>query len=431
MRVRRGVRAWVVGVCVALASPGIVHAQRGGGPPEGRGGGDPEGHSRRPDGPRGSQDLGSLYGDQWVIVRDVSPVGDGAPVAFRWLWPNEAYTPDGDFGPSAGTLPLAWQVLVETNPGTWEVQTTQEVDPAVDVDTYAFANDQTLGGPCGQPVSLAAPVGVSEENQDLYLWAYVDAYGATVDRWLLPLDPECSVPTFADGSAAPWAGQEQEVDFGRLSVARSPQDVIDAALAEATATLASGTVDLDPAGRLRVTNADGVKTIDAPLENLALYQTLMETGCIAGVSFPGALAHLGCDGTARDDADLRRAASLLAGAADKTGALGVDLVVYTNAILGIGQDDDLATMEFVDFGGFRYVRGQEPREAPQLLVRTGPTSYVVGTVYLFNAGVVFTGGWGPNLDYPVVNFVRAADDDLSVIEYIHNYALPVQIDPVP
>ncbi len=68
-----------------------------------------------------------------------------------------------------------------------------------------------------------------------------------------------------------------EVEFGRLSVSRSPNKVSDHSLAEAltTLTVTGAVVTQDAAGRLVIT-VDGVsKTIDSPLENLALYKAIL------------------------------------------------------------------------------------------------------------------------------------------------------------
>ena len=67
----------------------------------------------------------------------------------------------------------------------------------------------------------------------------------------------------------------QEVEFGRLAVARSPDRVLAQQLREVAAVLGSaGTISLDAAGRLV---ADGVE-VDSPLQNLAIHQELQNFG---------------------------------------------------------------------------------------------------------------------------------------------------------
>jgi hypothetical protein len=84
---------------------------------------------------------------------------------------------------------------------------------------------------------------------------------------------------------------------------------------------------LDPAGRLvNTSEIDDVvlsATIDSPLENLAIYWQLMRTGNL------GAFVEL------PDTNVLNTAARGLGAAADKTGKVTVDQVVYTNQIMGL------------------------------------------------------------------------------------------------
>lgn len=93
-----------------------------------------------------------------------------------------------------------------------------------------------------------------------------------------------------------WADLVQEVEFGRLNLARAPQAVLDASFDEAISSLNAATdIKIDASGRLMVTteiydefltdeNGDPlwvkteVKAIDSPKENLALYVKLMKDG---------------------------------------------------------------------------------------------------------------------------------------------------------
>jgi hypothetical protein len=76
-------------------------------------------------------------------------------------------------------------------------------------------------------------------------------------------------------------------------------------------------VSFDPAG---VVTVDGVaKTIDSPLENLAIYVALMATGTIHGVDSP-ALGNLFLVDGVKTAEDLAAATTFLAAATDKWGA---------------------------------------------------------------------------------------------------------------
>jgi hypothetical protein len=162
----------------------------------------------------------------------------------------------------------------------------------------------------------------------------VDPYPACTpstpdESCVIPVDPEsCAV---VEG----YETYTQEVDFGRTSVVRSPVSVIEQSLEEVVTKLATAQcTTLDPAGRLvNTSKIDGEvlsATIDSPLENLAIYRQLMLTG------------YLGADATAivLPDANvLTTAARGLGAAADKTGKVTVDQVVYTNQIMGLTEEN--------------------------------------------------------------------------------------------
>ena len=203
---------------------------------------------------------------------------------------------------------------------------------------------------------------------------WTDSYGQATPVYLIPLDSECNIP---DPYADPWGEQAAVVDSGRLNLSRTTQYVLDAAYDEALTTINTATsIGLDPAGRLLLYNLkdelgniiDTEKIIDAPRDNLALYQRLMKEGCLSagGVSLSavqslhykaGDLGYLVCSSTAPEKPttdDLKRAASFLAGAADKFGHLGVDEVIYINSALGINQvatqpDGSLIISSYFDF----------------------------------------------------------------------------------
>jgi len=398
--------------------------------PANPGGGPPDGHGRKPDNPGGSV-RGDLLGDLWVVVRDVGPTGDGEPVRFAWEWAEACYDPAGDFAPGLdGCSPQSFTADVENG--------------------------------CVQPISFD-PVMDLEEQFEYY--PYYDSYGEALTVNLIPLDPECKIPA---GYEETWGTQTIEVDSGRLALARTTDYVIQAAYDEAIAVINTAVygdtdndattedtppVALDAAGRLVLTleNADGVpylKTVDSPRENLALYQRLMlemrdnGEGCLPGITVAlGDLSHLGCGATNDEPGrDLLRAASFLAGAADKTGTIGIDEVVYLNNALEINTIEESATGSllvtgYFDFrNDFTYVRSDEYDGVTADLLQPGATLDANGYPTTFDVafGVdIYAKVFGEDNDwdgtgrsYPIVNFVRAADDAVTVINYIHNYELP-------
>jgi hypothetical protein len=189
-----------------------------------------------------------------------------------------------------------------------------------------------------------------------------------------------------------------EVDLGRLSVARAPSKVLDHALAEALSKLTSGTVTLDSTGRLVV---DGV-TIDSPLENLALYDAYMTTGTLPGVTLPAGF----------------NPASLLAASGDKYGDITVDTVVYLNSILGINTGTT-----YYDFSTVNYDRYTTWKDATATVLVLKDGVYVPTVVNLYEVVFNSTNWVDPTAVGGADDFATAADDYLSVIEFVHDNAV--------
>ena len=271
----------------------------------------------------------------------------------------------------------------------------------------------------------------------------------------------------------------QEVDFGRTSVIRSPVSVIEQSLAEAVTKLATAQcTSLDPAGRLvNTSEIDGVvlsATIDSPLESLAIYWQLMRTGYLGAATMPIELP---------DANVLNTAARGLGAAADKTGKVNVDQVVYTNEILGLtgeaqtylpkicmnvreevqgvvqtvrkcflnyGPDDPLDPDDGTVFFDYQYDRVANflevpappyiPAEDPQdgWLEYLGVWSEATDTepdLFYIVQGPIMDNVFGDDpgfLDGNVGGFTQAADDTREVIEFTHDRPLPLGYEtPVP
>ncbi len=139
----------------------------------------------------------------------------------------------------------------------------------------------------------------------------------------------------ASGGKPVWAQDGiPVVELGRLNVARSPDKVLDQALAEAMASLTPEMIayyelDLDQAIAELSLNFDEVAFIDSPLQNLALLGDLLEGGT--------ALTGAGVD---NDETLL--AAMLLGAASDKTIAITTDTVIAVTKILGTPVTGDAA-----------------------------------------------------------------------------------------
>lgn len=250
----------------------------------------------------------------------------------------------------------------------------------------------------------------------------------STDGWFVqPLDASGNpIPLDAEGNPVDET-KVVEVDLGRLNIARAPEKVLEHSLVEALAKLSSATVvSLDPAGRLVV---DGV-AIDSPLENLALFKAIISTPAVDGIitltatttvdgktvtySFPISL----------DQAGLV-AASAIAAAADKTGTLTVDDVMYIAKFFGL--DTQLST--FVST--WNYERDDVYTENLKIWILEGvdtngdgvfdvyyPKEVAIPDVVDFNTVPSIVDD-GNGID----SFAQAADDSLQVIEYVHDNAL--------
>lgn len=269
---------------------------------------------------------------------------------------------------------------------------------------------------------------------------------------IVPVDPAtCAVATG-------YETYTQEVDFGRTSVIRSPVSVLTTQLEEAVVRLATADcVTLDPAGRMvtSTVTSDVVTSaaIDSPLQNLALYYQLMLTGYLGSATAPLPLPASPLDTAARG----------LGAAADKTGAINVDMVVYINQILGL-TDEAVPTFLpkkcitvkeevkgvvqmvrkcFLDYGptggNYAYSRGANfaalpspayiPVAGPQAgwleylaVLDPTPTFYIANGATLAAVPTLLSapGFVGANIG----GFAVAADDARAVIDFMHTWPIP-------
>jgi hypothetical protein len=274
---------------------------------------------------------------------------------------------------------------------------------------------------------------------------------------IIPVDPlSCAVvPAYAEYT--------QEVDFGRTSVIRAPDAVLEQSLGEVITKVATAQcTTLDPAGRLVNTseiNGETLSaTIDSPLENLAIYWQLMLKGYLGTESNQLILPPV--------DSPLITAARGLGAAIDKTGKVTVDQVVYTNQILGLldvptyldkecvtVREEVQGNMEEVqkcvlDYSDYDYERAVnfstsiESLPAPAYIPANDPKYgwfEYLGVVDPNASPVLFKIVQGPILDNVfetdpdltannVAGFTQAADDAREVIEFTHDRPLPLDYE---
>jgi hypothetical protein len=162
------------------------------------------------------------------------------------------------------------------------------------------------------------------------------------------------------------------------------------------------------------------------------------------------------DGGSPDGADFRFAASFFAAAADKSGHISVDMVVYLNSIYGlnlvVGENADNPV--YFDFSGVDPygdtgrsgdigARGELSSQGGNgsASTYTGQVNVLQGTsptwtetlVNLIGGPIGYEGlGQDPTTHFPtkavansdILAFTQMADDNLSVIEFIHTYQIP-------
>jgi hypothetical protein len=221
-------------------------------------------------------------------------------------------------------------------------------------------------------------------------------------------------------------GLTQEVDLGRLNISRAPSTVLEHSLEEAISKLdgviiTPANIDdyTDAAGRLIDTAGN---TIDSPLENLALYEALVN-GTVSQDGNIVITVSVNQDGgaqtytlTVNPTVALDLAASAFAAASDKTSTLTVDSIAYISSFL------DTNITAAVDT--FTYSREDTYKDVKVwVLIETTPGIFVPQEVNILDV-VIF------NTITPIVadgngidTFAQAADDALQVIEYIHDNAL--------
>lgn len=277
----------------------------------------------------------------------------------------------------------------------------------------------------------------------------------------------------------------ESVDFGRLNLGRAPDAVLFHAFDEAINLINSASAfDLDPAGRIMMLIGTEWKTIDAPAENLALYIKLMQEGhwittdtspivrggqpegkgppegdgpsaeprpvlSASAINLLGQIGYsnLGDANNVLSNHDLLLAASLLAAAADKTGTMTLDKVIYINSIFGINQigtlPGEVSGVTYFDFRGFAYDKAEvygsqrgsmecrsafgngylwvlRPADATGLL-------WVSDCMNTLSEVHHLRGNEAMN----VRGFVQAADDALQVLEYIHEFRVPIPLPELP
>jgi len=150
--------------------------------------------------------------------------------------------------------------------------------------------------------------------------------------------PQAGAPSSTGGGKPVWAQEGiPETDLGRLSVARSPQHVLDQALQEALDTQTNSitsfyNLSLEDAIDELSLNWDNVTIYDSPLQSLALLEETLKTSIspLPGVT-SGSVGDF--DNTA-NNTNLTLEALFLGVASDKEMSITTDTVIAVTTILG-------------------------------------------------------------------------------------------------
>ena len=259
------------------------------------------------------------------------------------------------------------------------------------------------------------------------------------------------VNQYTCGVAAGCSGCTQEVDFGRVNEARSPDTVFESQLDDVIVNLSiADCLTLDPAGRVVASQVEDdlvtSRAIDSPLQNLAIYRELILTGTL-GAPLPLLTADY-----------LTTAARALGAASDKTGEFNVDMLAYLNQIMGLDglpttldpkicetyREEVQGVIQlvekcFLDYGAFAYNRdtnfGALPD--PAYIPGSGPVAgwfeYLAEVVpptptptFEIVQGPITTAVFADESfdDVNIDGFAQAADDARAVIDFMHSNPLP-------
>ncbi|WP_317711341.1 hypothetical protein [Tropicimonas sp. TH_r6] len=276
-----------------------------------------------------------------------------------------------------------------------------------------------------------APDNSGSTKGDLFgdLWVILrDANGVpllTPEGWVQPLDEFGQLIDLDEEGHPVDENLTLEVELGRLNVGRAPTQVLDRRADEVITLMESATaLDTDAAGRLMF-EVDGVwKTIDSPLENLAIYVALMTTGTIEGINdLPGDEFDFMVDGVFTVE-DLEASTVFLAAATDKTGVFTTDEVAYINVFLGIETETvEKVTYSDIDYSEFTYDRESVYGEVYTDVLVLQDGVWVPETVNIFE--VVF-GDEAMVVGGSLDAYTTAAEDARLVVNYVHEYEIPVE-----
>jgi hypothetical protein len=405
-----GLRSALAAGCAVLAlasvsvTPDFAWADQGAGKGQqshGQQGGKGGDHGAGNQGGNAGRGLGGIFRDITGMGDDAVADDDDGDDSDRPAW---AGVPGGKDDAGGGQPSIAGSKRGDLFGDLWVIERDEDGNPV-----FVQVGDEYLVNPL-------------DENGDAIGWTVND------DGDVVLVDPLAVV----------------EVELGRLNVGRAPTKVLDNRADEVVTLLNSATaISTDASGRIVLTvdvDGDGVaedKTIDSPLENLAIYVALMETGSIPDVTFTGTASDpillALFDGQMTAD-DLALSTAFLAAATDKTSEFTTDEIAYINSFLGINTTEQYdVTYSDIDYSDFTYDRYATFGDATAdiLVLENGvyvPKEDVLIYELVFGT-IVDANNDGIPDDNVVASatldaYTQAAEDSRTIIEFIHNLALP-------
>ena len=274
----------------------------------------------------------------------------------------------------------------------------------------------------------------------------------------------------------------QEIEMGRLNLIRSGPEVLDRRLDEVIKNFGDGTVSeviRDYCGRLFMVRTDAAleqgmedKPIDSPLENLAIYRELLAHGFHGQLSFLAQdfkmkgrldnisdwnLSEKGIEFMTLEEEQLFVAnlcAACVSAGSDKTGTLTLDEICYLNEFMGIpgedcfypviektvrtlnktNKDQETVVKKYVDLSAFMYTRQKFWKTKVTIRTIDNTTdiwsykdlgTYTLHKILKGNAPELdlLLGTYRYTIDNPyklkMVGFTNQADDYVQALELIH------------
>lgn len=322
-----------------------------------------------------------------------------------------------------------------------------------------------IGGLCRQPIASEVFAGCVYTDEEV---------SGEAPACLVPVDQTTCAPV------PEYEYLQMEVDFGRINLVRSPEDVLAEQLQEALYNLTTaGCLSRDAAGRFvysaLLSDSEVASRTNSPLNYASrfVYNTLLSDGEVDSHTIDSPLQNLAIfwkimkDGKLDENIDIGEtaydvaltAARGLGASSDKSGEITVDMFSYLSEMLGLSKEGGCALFEpicikmreevqgemvlsdkcYLDLSGFSYSRGDNFNSlpSPAYIPADDPVDGFFEYLVLDADTATLEIVQGPILEaVPQLSaeqnlglsgikaFVQAADDTRATIEFMHTWEVP-------